>query len=89
VGKLSWYHYFTSWLFWVNFLFFQWFFVRLQQTIDVQSGKTVMWDFLRYPVPMTGWWTDYKFWPSFMHRKKHPITRNYPNVKQQADKGYH
>jgi hypothetical protein len=65
VAKHHWYDYFKSWLFWVNFLFFQWFFVRLEETVDIRDGKEIhlMWGLLRYPVPLTGWWTDYRFWP--------------------------
>lgn len=55
--------YFISPLFYVNFLFFQWFFVRLTQHIDTDTGKTVKWSFTRWVVPVTGWWTNYIYWP--------------------------
>lgn len=84
--KLRWYHYFESWLFWVNFLFFQWFFIRLQQTIDTTTGKTIKWDFLRYPVPLTGWFTNYKFWPKHVYRKKNPIKVDYDG--KQVENGH-
>lgn len=57
--------YFVSWLFWVNFLFFQWFFVRLQETGSMVDEKFVheSWGWRRWVVPVTGWWTDYRYWP--------------------------
>ncbi len=69
--KVRWYDYFTSWLFWVNFLFLQWFFIRLRETVEWTNGKEkhIAWDILRWVVPFTGWWTTYKFWPKHVpHR---------------------
>lgn len=51
-----------SWLFWVNFLGFQWFFIRLCQHVN-DEGQTVRWSFVRWVIPITGWWTDYIYWP--------------------------
>lgn len=53
----------TSWLFWVNFLFFQWFFVRLCEVIDRDTQKHMRWEFLQWLVPLTGWWSEYRYWP--------------------------
>lgn len=53
-----------SWLGLINFLFFQWFFVRLEGTVEtpVVPGRSEMTlDFLTGVVPLTGWWQGYIF----------------------------
>lgn len=57
-----------SWLFYVNFFLVQWFFVRLTRVGVIVAGNFVhsRWTVTRWVVPLTGWWSDYKFWP---HRK--------------------
>jgi hypothetical protein len=49
----------ASWLGWLNYLVLQWFFVRLARVID--SGRTVGWKWLVGVVPLTGWWSDFRF----------------------------
>jgi hypothetical protein len=52
-----------SWLFYLNFLILQWFFIRLAKKIDIRNGEyretglTVM----RWIVPLTGWDANYKY----------------------------
>ena len=46
---------------WSNFLLFQWFFVRLQRTCDVETGRIISLDWIGPVVPLTGWWSDYIF----------------------------
>ena len=53
-----------GWLSLVNFLIFQWFFVRLgRELIRLPSGKykTVRFRFLKRVIPLTGWWSDFRF----------------------------
>lgn len=50
-----------SWLGYLNFLVLQWFFVRLARIQDVETGKTVGYKFLKRIVPLTGWWSEYKY----------------------------
>jgi hypothetical protein len=52
-----------SWIGWLNTLVLQWFWVRLQLTIERDGGSTTSSFQLLLPVaPLTGWWSDY--WPS-------------------------
>jgi hypothetical protein len=55
--------YLASWLFYVNFLLVQWFFVRLQSSGELVDGKYVHreWQILRWVVPLTGWFSNYVF----------------------------
>ena len=48
-----------SWLFWVNFLFFQWFFVRLAREVTMDHKTTTGYALVGVMVPLTGWWNDY------------------------------
>jgi len=50
---------FKTWLGLVNFFIFQWFFVRLRKTSDM-DGSNVEWSFIKGIVPLTGWWTKFK-----------------------------
>jgi len=53
-----------SWLGVVNFLIVQWFFVRIEATVEtpVVPGKSEMTLAWKTPVvPLTGWWSDYKY----------------------------
>lgn len=43
----------------INFLFLQWFFVRLARVL--KDGEQVGWTWLKGVVPLTGWWSDYKY----------------------------
>lgn len=45
----------------VNFLIFQWFFIRLGRIVE-DNGTHVGWTLFKWPVPLTGWWSPYKFW---------------------------
>lgn len=47
-----------SWLGLFNFLVLQWFCVRLAK-VKAASGRTVRWTLLRWPLPLTGWWSPY------------------------------
>jgi hypothetical protein len=57
-----------SWVGYLNFFLLQWFFVRLarvhevhQNTKNIYMLKDQGWKFLRWIVPLTGWWNDYKY----------------------------
>lgn len=49
-----------SWLGLLNFLLLQWFFVRLARVVDKRTGRTAGWRVLRWPWPLTGWWSPYR-----------------------------
>lgn len=49
-----------SMLGWANFLFFQWFFVRLAQ-VFWGDGRPTTYKWLIGIIPLTGWWSDYKY----------------------------
>ena len=49
-----------SWLGYLNFLILQWFFIRLAKVNDVE-GQFVRWTVLRGVVPLTGWWSPYRW----------------------------
>lgn len=49
----------TSWLFWINFLYLQWFFIRLGKRYDYNQKEYSTWEFIGFMFPLTGWWTDY------------------------------
>lgn len=51
----------TSWLFWLNFLYFQWFFVRLGKKYSYRQKEFLGWEFIGFMFPLTGWWGRY-FW---------------------------
>lgn len=44
-----------------NFFIAQWFLVRLQRTVDIETGETLEWSILGFVVPLTGWHTDYVY----------------------------
>lgn len=44
----------------LNFLVLQWFFVRLAKVCD-DEGRTLSWTWLKGIVPLTGWWSRYRF----------------------------
>ena len=50
-----------TWLFYLNYLILQWFFIRLARKIDKNTGNQIGWTVLKFVVPMSGWNTDYKF----------------------------
>lgn len=53
-----------SWLGWLNFFVFQWFFVRLQEIGELDENKQwkhLRWEILTFPIPMSGWWTRYVY----------------------------
>lgn len=48
-----------SWLFWINFLIFQWFFIRLGHKYNYSQKKFIRWEFIGFILPLTGWWNNY------------------------------
>lgn len=50
-------------LYYLNFIILQWFFIRLARVCKEENGKWVQtgWTIFRYPIPLTGWWNNYKF----------------------------
>jgi hypothetical protein len=55
-----------SWLGVLNFVVLQWFFVRLEASIETpvipgKSEMTLGW--ITHIVPLTGWWGYYRYWP--------------------------
>lgn len=43
-----------------NILFFQWLFIRLQASYDVEAPHTTLtFTFIGFILPLTGWWTNY------------------------------
>ena len=48
-----------TWLKFINVFILQWLFVRLQKTVDVESGKIVKWQIIGLIVPCTGWFNNY------------------------------
>lgn len=48
-----------SWLFWVNFLFFQWFFIRLGRKYSYKQKRFLGWCFIGFMLPLSGWWNNY------------------------------
>lgn len=50
-----------SWLGILNLFFLQWFFVRLQLTVDTDKETVVRWNLRGFIVPTTGWGKPYKF----------------------------
>jgi len=61
-----------SWLFWINFLFFQWFFVRFAREVTMDHKTTTGYAFVGVVVPLTGWWNDYWY---LWHIKNIPLKR--------------
>jgi hypothetical protein len=50
-----------SWLGWLNFLFFQWFFLRVFPIYESKTGdRMVASIWMTGIVPMTGWWSNYR-----------------------------
>jgi hypothetical protein len=54
-----WYYPFRTWLGLLNFLVLQWFFIRLQETVDEKTEAHERWDIIGPIVPLTGWWNRY------------------------------
>jgi len=50
-----------TWLGLLNSVILQWFFVRLAKIVDTETKVIVGWDLLRWIVPLTGWWSDYRY----------------------------
>lgn len=48
-----------SWLFWLNFLIVQWFFVRFGRKYSHKHKKFISWGFVGLILPLTGWWNNY------------------------------
>jgi len=61
-----------SWLFWVNFLFFQWFFVRFAREVTMDHKTTTGFALVGIIVPLTGWWNGYWY---LWHIKNIPLKR--------------
>lgn len=49
-----------TWVGWLNFLVLQWLFIRLAR---VTHSAGTDWAVLRWVVPLTGWFSDYIWWP--------------------------
>lgn len=60
-----------TWLGYLNFLVFQWFFLRLARIQAYGSLRTVGFVWLGPIIPFTGWWSDFRYldWRGFMHRR--------------------
>lgn len=54
------------WFGWLNFLILQWFGVRLARIADGADGRTLGWTWLRWVMPLSGWWFPYVR-PHFRH----------------------
>ena len=50
-----------TWLGVFNFLLLQWFFIRLAKEVDTGTKKLIRWSILRRVIPLTGWWTSYRY----------------------------
>lgn len=48
-----------TWLGWLNILLLQWFFVRLQATMDEHTLVIEKLEFIGPVVPCTGWFSNY------------------------------
>ncbi len=48
-----------TWLYLVNVIIFQWFFVRLTKMVDKDTKKVLAWGFQGFVVPLTGWSTKF------------------------------
>jgi hypothetical protein len=48
-----------SWLGWLNQLIIQWFFIRLQATLDDSRTNIEGLQIIGFILPLTGWWSDY------------------------------
>jgi hypothetical protein len=48
-------------LWFLNFLLLQWFTLRLAYVIDRASGKRLHFKLLLGVVPLTGWWSPYRW----------------------------
>jgi hypothetical protein len=61
---------YLTWLGLLNFLVLQWFFIRLGRIIDIDSGNTIGWTLIRWPLPLTGWWSDFRYLRKCYERKR-------------------
>lgn len=50
---------YLTWLGALNFVVLQWFGVRLVRVSA--DGRTIGWRVWRWIVPLTGWWSDYRW----------------------------
>lgn len=50
-----------TWLGLLNSIVLQWFFVRLARIVDTKTKIIVGWKLLKWIVPLTGWWSDYRY----------------------------
>jgi hypothetical protein len=48
-----------SWVGWLNLLLLQWLFIRLQVSVDTDTGEIVRYQVIGFFLPMTGWWSNY------------------------------
>lgn len=49
-----------TWVGWLNILVLQWLFVRLAREIDIETGATESYAWIKGVVPLTGWFG--RFW---------------------------
>ena len=45
----------------LNFLVFQWLCIRMTVIFDTDSGRPVGWYWMKRVVPLTGWWSPFKY----------------------------
>ncbi len=50
-----------TWLYFVNFFFLQWFFIRLTKEID-DKGVILRWGIHGFIVPLSGWRSNFIYW---------------------------
>jgi len=50
-----------TWLGALNALLLQWAFVRLVRVVAASDGRTLGYKWLTGVVPLTGWWSDYRY----------------------------
>jgi len=58
-----------TWVYWLNFLVFQWLFVRLARVIDTRRNRQVGWTWLVGVLPLTGWWGRFAYVCDFCRKR--------------------
>lgn len=66
---------------WLNFVVFQWFFVRLGRVRDMDSGEQIGWGWIKGVVPLTGWWSDYRYVPK--RERRYPMEFDCPLTQEE------